>query len=87
MEPEAILRPHRPAGSLLKAGTGLATKKGAACKTGGAPEMAQKYERLFHQPEDFIRLGHRMMVVRVPDEAVCPEESKTTPPKDAGFDR
>ena len=21
------------------------------------------------------------------DEAVCPEESKTTPPKDAGFDR
>ena len=50
-------------------------------------EMAQKYERLFHQPEDFIRLGHRMMVVRVPDEAVCPEESKTTPPKDAGFDR
>lgn len=37
--------------------------------------------------EDFIRLGHRMMVVRVPDEAVCPEESKTTPPKDAGFDR
>ena len=51
------------------------------------PEMAQKYERLFHQPEDFIRLGHRMMVVRVPDEAVCPEESKTTPPKDAGFDR
>lgn len=36
---------------------------------------------------DSIRLGHRMMVVRVPDEAVCPEESKTTPPKDAGFDR
>ena len=47
-----------------------------------------EYVRLFfHQPEDFIRLGHRMMVVRVPDEAVCPEESKTTPPKDAGFDR
>ena len=34
-----------------------------------------------------VGLGHRMMVVRVPDEAVCPEESKTTPPKDAGFDR
>ena len=52
-----------------------------------SPELAQKYEEHFHQPEDFIRLGHRMMVVRVPDEAVCPEESKTTPPKDAGFDR
>ena len=51
------------------------------------PELAQKYEEHFHQPEDFIRLGHRMMVVRVPDEAVCPEESKTTPPKAAGFDR
>ena len=52
-----------------------------------SPELAQKYEEHFHQPEDFIRLGHRIMVVRVPDEAVCPEESKTTPPKDAGFDR
>ena len=52
-----------------------------------SPELAQKYEKQFHQPEDFIRLGHRIVVVRVPDEAVCPEESKTTPPKDAGFDR
>ena len=51
------------------------------------PELAEKFEKKFHQPEDFIRLGHRMMVVRVPDEAVCPEESKSTPPKDAGFDR
>ena len=52
-----------------------------------SPELAQKYEKQFHQPEDFIRLGHRIVVVRVPDEAVCPEESKTTLPKDAGFDR
>ena len=52
-----------------------------------SPELAQKYEEHFHQPEDFIQLGHRMMIVRVPDEAVSPEDSKTAPPKDAGHDR
>ena len=69
------------------AGTFLVVGLGEKDFASLTPEMAQKYERLFHQPEDFIRLGHRMMVVRVPDEAVCPEESKTTLPKDAGFDR
>ena len=69
------------------AGTFLVVGLGEEDFASLSPEMAQKYERLFHQPEDFIRLGHRMIVVRVPDEAVCPEESKTTPPKDAGFDR
>ena len=69
------------------AGTFLVVGLGEEDFASLTPEMAQKYERLFHQPEDFIRLGHRIMVVRVPDEAVCPEESKTTPPKDAGFDR
>ena len=49
--------------------------------------LPQKYEEHFHQPEDFIQLGHRMMIVRVPDEAVSPEDSKTAPPKDAGHDR
>ena len=69
------------------AGTFLVVGLGEKDFASLTPELAQKYEQLFHQPEDFIRLGHRMMVVRVPDEAVCPEESKTTPPKDAGFDR
>ena len=69
------------------AGTFLVVGLGEEDFASLTPEMAQKYERLFHQPEDFIRLGHRMMIVRVPDEAVCPEESKTTLPKDAGFDR
>ena len=57
------------------AGTFLVVGLGEEDFASQTPEMAQKYERLFHQPEDFIRLGHRMMVVRVPDEAVCPEES------------
>ena len=69
------------------AGTFLVVGLGEEDFASLSPELAQKYEEHFHQPEDFIRLGHRMMVVRVPDEAVCPEESKTTPPKDAGFDR
>ena len=51
------------------------------------PELAQKYEKQFRQPEDFIRLGHRMMVIRVPDEAVRPEKNKAAPSKDAGLDR
>ena len=51
------------------------------------PELAEKFEKKFHQPEDFIRLGHRMMVIRVPDEAVRPEKNKAAPSKDAGPDR
>ena len=69
------------------AGTFLVVGLGEEDFASLTPELAQNSEEHFHQPEDFIRLGHRMMVVRVPDEAVCPEESKTTPPKDAGFDR
>ena len=32
------------------------------------PEMAQKYEQLFHQPEAFLKLGNRLLVLPVPDE-------------------
>lgn len=69
------------------AGTFLVVGLGEEDFASLTPELAEKFEKKFHQPEDFIRLGHRMMIVRVPDEAVCPEESKTTLPKDAGFDR
>ena len=31
-------------------------------------EMAQKYEQLFHQPEAFLKLGNRLLVLPVPDE-------------------
>ena len=84
---EAVQRDESGEAYDVVAGTFLVVGLGEEDFASLTPEMAQKYERLFHQPEDFIRLGHRMMVVRVPDEAVCPEESKTTPPKDAGFDR
>ena len=42
-----------------------------------SPELAQKYEEHFHQPEAFIPLGHRIMIVPVPDEAVQPDAEKT----------
>ena len=32
------------------------------------PEMARKYEQLFHQPEAFLKLGNRLLVLPVPDE-------------------
>ena len=32
------------------------------------PELAQKYEQLFHQPEAFLQLGNRLLVLPVPDE-------------------
>ena len=32
------------------------------------PELAQKYEQLFHQPEAFLKLGSRLLVLPVPEE-------------------
>ena len=29
------------------------------------PELAQKYEQLFHQPEAFLKLGNRLLVLPV----------------------
>ena len=40
------------------------------------PELTKKYEEHFHQPEAFIKLGKRLLVVPVPDEAVQPAEPK-----------
>lgn len=69
------------------AGTFLVVGLGEEDFASLTPELAEKFEKKFHQPEDFIRLGHRMMVIRVPDEAVRPEKNKAAPSKDAGLDR
>lgn len=42
------------------------------------PELAQKYEQLFHQPEAFLKLGNRLLVLSVPDEP--PTEKPCTKP-------
>ena len=43
------------------------------------PEMAQKYEQLFHQPEAFLKLGNRLLVLPVPDEPSA-EKPRTKSP-------
>ena len=48
------------------------------------PELAQKYEQLFHQPEAFLKLGNRLLVLPVPDELPA-EKPRTKPP--AEYDR
>ena len=42
------------------------------------PEMAQKYEQLFHQPEAFLKLGNRLLVLPVPEEPSA-EKPRTKP--------
>ena len=42
------------------------------------PELAQKYEQLFHQPEAFLKLGNRLLVLPVPDEPPA-EKNRTKP--------
>ena len=44
-----------------------------------SPELAQKYEQLFHQPETFLKLGNRLLVLPVPDEPPA-EKPRTKPP-------
>ena len=52
-----------------------------------SPDLAEKFEKQFHQPESFIPLGRRMLVVPVPDEAVRTDEKKVTPRQPAEHDR
>ena len=85
-DPVAMRDEHGEAYDVV-AGTFLVVGLGEEDFASLTPELAEKFEKKFHQPEDFIRLGHRMMVIRVPDEAVRPEKNKAAPSKDAGLDR
>ena len=58
------------------AGTFLVVGLGEEDFASLTPELAEKFEKKFHQPEDFIRLGHRMMVIPVPDESVQSDAEK-----------
>ncbi len=48
-----------------------------------SPELAQKYEQLFYQPEAFLKLGNRLLVLPVPDEPPA-EKPRTKPPAEHG---
>ena len=52
-----------------------------------SPELAQKYEQHFHQPETFIRLGGHLVILPTPDEAVQPSEEKPRAKPPAEHDR
>ena len=69
------------------AGTFLVTGLGEEDFVSLSPELMQKYEEHFHQPETFMRLGNRTLVVPIPDEAVLTEEHKSMPRQNTGHDR
>ena len=66
------------------AGTFLVVGLGEEDFVSLSPELAQKYEQLFHQPEAFLKLGNRLLVLPVPDEPPA-EKPRTKPP--AEYDR
>ena len=58
------------------AGTFLVVGLGEEDFASLSPELAQKYEEHFHQPEAFLPLGRRLIVVPVPDESVQSDAEK-----------
>ena len=70
------------------AGTFLVVGLGEEDFASLSPELTQKYEELFHQPETFIRLGDHLMAFPIPDKTVrcaekAPEHSPKAPSHDA----
>ena len=52
-----------------------------------SPELTQKYEEEFHQPEAFLPLGRRLMVIPVPDESVQSDAEKAVSKPPVEHDR
>ena len=52
-----------------------------------SPQLAQKYEEHFHQPEAFLPLGRRLMVIPVPDESVQNDAEKAVSKPPVEHDR
>ena len=52
-----------------------------------SPDMMQKFEEKFHQPEMFVRMGKSIMALPLPDDMVrkkdAPEKSEKPPVKNA----
>ena len=69
------------------AGTFLVVGLGEEDFASLSPELAQKYEEHFHQPEAFLPLGRRLMVIPVPDESVQSDAEKPRTKPSAEHDR
>ena len=81
---EAVQRDESGEAYDVVAGTFLVVGLGEEDFASLTPEMAQKYKQLFHQPEAFLKLGNRLLVLPVPDEPPA-EKPRTKPP--AEYDR
>ena len=69
------------------AGTFLVVGLGEEDFVSLSPELAQKYEEEFHQPEAFLPLGRRLMVIPVPDESVQSDAEKAVSKPSVEHDR
>ena len=69
------------------AGTFLVVGLGEEDFVSLSPELAQKYEEHFHQPEAFLPLGRRLMVIPVPDESVQSDAEKAVSKPPVEHDR
>ena len=69
------------------AGTFLVVGLGEEDFASLTPELAQKYEEHFHQPEAFLPLGRRLMVIPVPDESVQNDAEKAVSKPSVEHDR
>ena len=69
------------------AGTFLVVGLGEEDFVSLSPELAQKYEEEFHQPEAFLPLRRRLMVIPVPDESVQNDAEKAVRKPPAEHDR
>lgn len=47
-------------------------------------EQMQKFEEQFHQPQMFVRMGHSIMAIPVPDDMVKKMEEKAAKPQEKG---
>lgn len=76
------LRDERGQSYDVVAGTFLVVGLGEEDFASLSPELAQKYEEHFHQPETFVKLGSHLVILPTPDEAVQTAEEKahTKPP-------
>ena len=69
------------------AGTFLVVGLGEEDFASLTPELAQKYEEEFHQPEAFLPLGRRLMVIPVPDESIRSDAEKAVSKPSVEHDR
>lgn len=52
-----------------------------------SPELMEKFEKKFHQPEKFLRMGRGLVILPIPDERVNGKKERNKKVPTAEFDR